>query len=288
MNYIRTPEGLSLVIQGQFRTVASTSKAFPGLLLALAHKADEAHVLALLEASQQQLESAINTFEGLALQNGTLHYRGEPIEGLLAQRLLTALDEGMNPTMLLSVHRNIQENPSKRVASRLYPCLECGSHVLTEDGEFLAYTTTAPSVDGPQTVAVRRNQVEEDATQACAHGLNVFPLSAPSFTQGFVPPAWLCKVSPRDVVAVPAEYPLAPLRVCRYELLAPREAKAPATPPQSFVLVGLDEHREEYPLEPPPFETADAAVLAGLDFLAQYKEVQVRRIPGNHIEHQLI
>jgi len=123
---------------------------------------------------------------------------------------------------------NLMENPGYRSRNCLYNFLSHWSAPITEDGCFLAYknvnnnytdvhTGTFDNSIGT-TVSMPRRDVNDDPNQTCSSGLHV---AAPSYLPSFAPGrrTIVCKINPRDVVAVPTDYSHAKMRVCQYEVV---------------------------------------------------------------------
>lgn len=117
-----------------------------------------------------------------------------------------------------------------RVVEDLYRFLEKGGIPLTPDGCFMAYKAvredfmdihsgTFNNAIG-QVPEMPREMVDDDPNRTCSRGLHVCSFSyLPSFSHanGHV---MQCKVNPADVVAIPADYNDAKMRLCRYEVVA--------------------------------------------------------------------
>jgi len=122
------------------------------------------------------------------------------------------------------------ENPSHRAVQELYSFLEAGSMALTEDGYFLTYkkirenwtdihTGTFDNSIGA-TPNMPRNMVDEDSEKTCSNGLHVCSYDYLShFGWSDNNRVVLCKVNPRDVVAIPKDYNNTKMRVCEYKVL---------------------------------------------------------------------
>lgn len=95
-----------------------------------------------------------------------------------------------------------------------------------------------------------RNQVNEDATQTCSHGLHVanWDYAHNVYSAGSDAVMLEVEVNPADVVAVPVDYNQAKMRVCKYKVLGvvtqPHEdgVNLRVTDPENY---DLDEEEEE-------------------------------------------
>lgn len=121
-------------------------------------------------------------------------------------------------------------NPSHRAVQELYSFLETGSMALTEDGYFLTYKkirenwTDIHSGTFDNSIGAKpympRNMVDENSEKTCSNGLHVCSYDYLSHFGGCDSNrVVLCKVNPKDVVAIPKDYSNTKMRVCEYEVL---------------------------------------------------------------------
>lgn len=160
-------------------------------------------------------------------------WRGQPIENSLAQRMLKLYKEDLDIEPLVNFLTNLQQNPSNRVVEHLYEFLEYGKIPITSDGCFLAYKaisadwfSIASGKDGKRlrnmigdTVEMPRNQVDENPDHACSHGLHVCSFEYLPFFAHDNGHVVVCKINPKDVVAIPRDYNNTKMRVCKYEVV---------------------------------------------------------------------
>lgn len=133
--------------------------------------------------------------------------------------------------------KKVRQNPSFDSQNRLLACLEKNHHPILHDGRFLAYkrinkdfkdlyTGTIDNSIG-RTVTVSRNDVDDNNSKTCSHGLHVASFQYARYVYGNQSenPLVICAVDPADVVAVPSDYNEQKMRVCRYQVLdiAPEE-----------------------------------------------------------------
>lgn len=162
--------------------------------------------------------------------DGAIVIDGEPLPNALSERLISMVDQGVDTTALEKFWDNLSLNPSESSRADLFSFLEANHVPLTPDGHFIAYkkvrkdfkdihSGTFDNSPG-RVVSVPRESVDDNRNVTCSRGLHVaaFNYAANNFgSHG--DPLLLCKVNPRDVVAVPPDYNEQKMRVCRYEVL---------------------------------------------------------------------
>jgi hypothetical protein len=167
------------------------------------------------------------------VQDGRVMVNGVAAPRVLSDKIIRFSNEGLPFQPLLKFAENLQKNPSFRAVNELFTFLEKNDHPLTENGNFIAFkrvrdtfrdihSNTMDNSVG-NVVQVERNQVDEDSSRTCSHGLHVanwsyahtqFASSNPE-TDVMLE----VEVNPADVVAIPADYNNAKMRVCKYKVL---------------------------------------------------------------------
>jgi hypothetical protein len=111
--------------------------------------------------------------------------------------------------------------------------VEKNDHPITESGNFIAYKRVRGSFKDIHSntmdntvgslVEMPRNQVNEDSSQTCSYGLHVANWEYAHTQFASSDPATdvmlEVEVDPADVVAIPADYNNAKMRVCKYKVL---------------------------------------------------------------------
>lgn len=233
LNYLRTPGGIHLVINGAPVAVAKSDKHFGDVVEALKRKATAEEILDILESEKRRMEAAVQVAPGIEIKGGQLYYENEPVAGVLGERMSQMLDEGFDLTPMAMFLQNLMQNPSMRVVEHLYGFLEHGHNPITDDGCFLAYKAVRDNYKDihsgtfdnsiGQVVKMPRNRVNEDPNQTCSAGLHVCSYDyLPHFSHanGHV---MVCKINPANVVAVPTDYNNTKMRVCEYEVVGEYE-----------------------------------------------------------------
>ena len=159
-----------------------------------------------------------------------VRYNGEPIEGVLVDRILALLSEGFDIMPMVRFLENLYRNPADHAREELYLWLEKAELPITEDGHFLAYKLVRSDFksqhDGktdntPGTVvSMPRQQVDPVRDRTCSRGLHFCSKDyLPSFGYGRGSTVVLLKINPADVVSIPSDYSNTKGRAWKYEVL---------------------------------------------------------------------
>lgn len=231
---IETRDGLSIFYNGESFEVPNTHQDYADIRnVAYSNDPDAgARIKDILDRALNMVKTAISKTpdSGITIENGIVYYNGKELHNSLTDRMLRQLEEGFDITPLSNFLAKLQQNPSYRVVNSLYDFLEYGKIPITQDGDFVAYKAVASdwkdiysgTIDNSigSTPEVPRNEVDEDPEQTCSKGLHVCSFEyLPHFAHvgGHVV---VCKVNPKDVVAIPKDYNNTKMRVCRYEVVA--------------------------------------------------------------------
>jgi hypothetical protein len=227
--FIQTKMGINLVVNGKPVAVATQDKHYNEVVAALKAGATSDDITAILEKELQRVTAATKLSDKIEVKGGELFFEGEVIHNTLADRILSMVDEGFTLTPMVNFLENLMQNPSMRVVEHLYAFLEKGKNAITEDGCFLAYKAVradfldihSGTFDNSvgKVLSMPRRKVDEDPNRTCSHGFHVCSFDyLPHFAHanGHV---MICKVNPRDVVAIPADYNNTKMRVASYEVI---------------------------------------------------------------------
>lgn len=165
------------------------------------------------------------------VRDGEILVNGLVVPGALGKKILKFSEEGLPYQPLVKFAENLQNNPSFRAVNELFQFLEKNDHPITENGCFIAYkrvrhdfkdiyTGTFDNSPG-KTLQVARNQVDEDCTRTCSHGLHVanWDYAHTKYSTAANDIMLEVEVNPADVVAVPIDYDQSKMRVCAYKVL---------------------------------------------------------------------
>jgi len=163
----------------------------------------------------------------VSVQGETLYWKGEQLNGGLAVRMITMLQEGFPIEPMVNFMENLFKNPSKRAVTELYGFLEKNNLPITPDGHFLAYKKVRDNFldvhsgtmdNSPGNVLeMERNQVDDNKDNTCSTGLHFCGMSYLSCFGG--ERTVIVKINPADVVSIPSDYNDAKGRTCRYEFV---------------------------------------------------------------------
>lgn len=221
-----TEKNLCVVLNGKAHTIARTADHFGKVMDAL-DREDEGALENLMNA-KSTIESG--TEGRISFDGHNLYFNGEIVHNTIVNRLHYLWSNGYPYKPLLRFMDNLMDNPSYRAVNELYGFLEATDLPITKDGHFLAYKKITSDFKDIYTrkidnsvgvkVSVPRNKVDEDSTRTCSYGLHVCSRSyLPCFGYGGGDKVVLVKVNPANVVAVPADYNNAKMRVCAYEVV---------------------------------------------------------------------
>lgn len=164
----------------------------------------------------------------VSVTRSSVSYNGEPIHGVLVDRIFDMLAEGFDIMPMVRFLENLMMNPTLFAREELYLWLESSDLPITDDGHFLAYKRVNDDFtsvhDGktdntPGTiVSMPRHTVDKDRNNTCSSGLHFCSKSyLPSFAPGRT--VVLVKINPADVVSIPSDYDNAKGRAWQYEVI---------------------------------------------------------------------
>ena len=240
-SYILTTDGVSVYVKGALKSVSRDSLAYPQVVAAIQRDAGPDEIEKLMTSDFAKVSDAVEALkdqcitDDVAVEGGAVTFKGTPVDNTLTARMLRQLREGFDLKPMARFLESLLQNPSYRAVRDLYPFLEYGRMPITEDGCFLAYkkiradyrdirTGTIDNSVG-QVVSMPRNAVDEDPNRTCSYGLHV--CSFDYLAQYSSTPddrVVICKVHPRDVVAIPTDYNNTKMRVSRYEVVGELES----------------------------------------------------------------
>ncbi len=225
LNYIITDSTITVLINNRPEIIDESHPNFTAVLEILKRgDGTEKEVYELINISK-----AVENFgEGnIEVISGEIFYKGKLVESALTRRILSLMENGFDITPFVKFMNNLYENPSYRAVQETYGFLEACNLPITEDGHFLAYKKVrddykdvySGTFDNSigQVCEMPRNEVDEDSNRTCSAGLHVASYSYMSVYSG--DRIVICKINPRDVVAVPDDYNNSKMRVCKYEVV---------------------------------------------------------------------
>lgn len=173
----------------------------------------------LLDTSRQ-VRRQLAQFGNVTVNEGEVTYKGEPVNGVLADRMLQMLADGMDIRPWALFLENLKANPAKHAVDELYGWLEKANMPITERGNFLAYKKVADDFTSYHTnpdgskfrndigtfVSMDRNKVCDDRTRTCSAGLHFCSWSYLSSYMGHQGKVVVLEINPAHVVSIPTDY----------------------------------------------------------------------------------
>jgi len=193
----------------------------------LSESATDEEVLELMDISAQLVKATAAYSDIITVTRDGVLYKGKVLHTTLTERILQFQAEGLDIGYLVKFLENLMTNPIRDSVLSLYDFLEHGHVPITPDGCFLAYKKVRGDYtdihSGKFDNSVGANpkveswEVDADRTRECSYGLHVCSREyLPNFGSGYGNRVVICKINPAHVVAVPADYNFAKMRVTEY------------------------------------------------------------------------
>ncbi len=173
----------------------------------------------------------------ITVDGGQVLFNGKPVGGIVVERILKFVREGLPYKPLVKFLENLQLNPSHRSVEELYKFLEHRHMPITEKGHFIGYKAITNDWKDKHTRTVdnrvgkspemERNNVDDNFENGCSHGLHIGSYEyANSFASGD-DRIVLVEVNPADAVSVPKDANFQKLRAWKYKVIeeVPRQSK---------------------------------------------------------------
>lgn len=248
VNWTISSNNVAVNYDGQTHIVPRTDALADRLIKAVKENR-LAEIPALVDAAKRIEVYSKGNF---VVRDGRVVVNGVPAPEVLSNKIIRFSNEGLPFQPLLRFAENLQANPSFRAVNELFTFLEKNDHPLTENGNFIAYkrvrstfkdihSNTMDNSVG-NVLEVNRNQVDEDSSRTCSHGLHVANWTyAHTQFASHDPGSDIMlevEVNPADVVAIPVDYNNAKMRVCKYKVLG--VVTTPFDPSQALRVVDPD------------------------------------------------
>lgn len=281
---------LTVVYDGKPLTIRSDNPNFDAAKDAF--KAQEWETLRNIINPTIAVAAATAKFEAIEVRDNAVFYEGEPVNGVIVDRILAFQQEGLDFLPLVKFLAKLMLNPSKRAVDELYTFLEHQNLPITESGNFLAYkgllsdfySITSGKVkllkgtaneSGQifngigEEIEIPRNQVDDNKDRGCSYGLHAGTLEyASSFAQGKLV---IVEIDPSYVVSIPTDCSFQKLRTAAYKvvdeytgaLVRPVYASRYSTPSDQIVddmFDGYDEDGDDDDYETPTDVNGEAYV----------------------------
>lgn len=229
--YVATETGIAAIILGQQYTITSDNPSFAQVLDAIQKCEAHEHIADLFNqanAIARYLKAGIASGGTVTVDvnSGQLFFNGEEIHNHVVDRILEFIAQGLSAGPLINFLARLRKNPSKRSIDELYRFCEHQSLPITPEGKLLAYkgvnddytdVHTSRFDNHPGKVhSMPRNDVDDDARQACSNGFHVGSLE---YATGFGRRTVIVEVDPADVVSVPFDSDNQKMRVSKYRVV---------------------------------------------------------------------
>jgi hypothetical protein len=229
VNWTISENNISVNYDGETHIVPRTDALGERLIKAV--KENKLQEIPALVSAAKRIE--LFSKGNFVVQDGRVMINGVAAPEVVSNKIIRFSNEGLPFQPLLKFAENLQSNPSFRAVNELYTFLEKNDHPLTESGNFIAYKRVRGSFKDIHSntmdnsvgtlVEIPRNQVDEDSNRTCSHGLHVanWTYAHTQFASSDASSDIMLEVevNPADVVAIPADYNNAKMRVCKYKVL---------------------------------------------------------------------
>lgn len=241
INSIITPTSISLIIDNVHRVIDDTHCHFYAVKDALVRYGEATTVYDEQEILDEIRDLVdIRTFiarvtEGrVEVSDNEVRFDGVPVKGVIAERLIHIIREGLDVRPLARFLDRVSNNPIVTARDEIYLFLESGNMPITDDGCFLAFKKVkgdySSSHSGPDgklfynhigTIpTLPREECNTDRNETCASGLHFCSFQyLPDFGLGEESRVVIVKVAPEDVVAIPYDYNNSKGRAWRYAIV---------------------------------------------------------------------
>lgn len=263
--YILSDNGITLIVNSEPYEVYKDDESYVPIVKAIKDD-DEVAVKRLIDRKKR----AVNKFARVSVdrcevRGNSVYYDGEPLSGVLVDKILKFVEEGLPYVPLMAFLNRVMRNPSFNSRRQLYSFLEHGKMPITPDGCFLAYkgvtcdylgchTQSIDNSVGKSPKRLQRSQVDDNPENGCSNGYHVGSFE---YGNNFGSKTMIVKVAPEDVVSVPNDSNWQKCRVTYYEVVD--EYKRP------FADEGKESYCEDY--DDPEEELDDKEFSIGNDFL---------------------
>jgi hypothetical protein len=221
--FILNGNNLSVYLKGKPYSINTGNPNFKKVVKGLKDGLPEDDLIQMIQFKKELEHLAGVEFR----KDGRICLDGKPMSDSLIKRYKFMIEHEFPIDGFKKFIYNLAENPSQSSREELYAFLEACSLPITEDGYFLAYKRVGDKYRDYHTgeidnsigkiVEMPRSEVDSDPYNTCSFGLHVCSLGYLSNFSG--EHTMVCKINPRDVVAVPVDYQNAKMRVCRYEVV---------------------------------------------------------------------
>lgn len=224
---IITKQSIVVIYDGKHNTIKNDGAGYIKLLDAINDERwDDVPGLLSPELAMEALSDG-----QLRVEDGQVYLTDEygnefTVPSGLNDNIMLHLNASLPLKPLVVFAQNLQKNPSSRSINQLFDWIKNTNLTITDDGCFIAYKGVKADFKDSRSgtfdnspgsvVEMPRNQVDDDPSRTCSHGLHVASFE---YASSFANKTLSVKVNPADVVAVPTDYNRTKMRVCKYLVL---------------------------------------------------------------------
>jgi hypothetical protein len=219
----------SLMLNNGLHTVHSTDPSFEQVKQGLKENKPESFFLRLLEKAKTVAKFTQGKVE---VRHGEVLYNGEPVHGLVTQRILQYAAEGLPVEPLLRFLEKLMQNPSYNSRTELFDFLERLGLTICEDGDFYAFKVVRSDykdkysgrIDNSpgQLVKMERGKVDDNRDRHCSSGLHAGCMKYIHWYGNLAggDKVVIVKINPANCVSVPTDHDFMKLRTSEYLVVA--------------------------------------------------------------------
>jgi hypothetical protein len=174
-----------------------------------------------------------DTDQDVEIVNGEVFVNGKKVYNSVTRRITRMIENGFDVGPLCKFLVRLMKNPSNTAINELYDFMEKADQTIDDEGYIVAYKKVrndykdihSGTVDYHvgNIVSMPRNQVDDDRSRTCSHGLHFCSYEYLKSFGGAIfeggPRLLLVRVDPADVVSIPTDYNNAKARTCRMEVI---------------------------------------------------------------------
>lgn len=239
--YLISPTNITLILDGKPYNVEKSHPNFTLIKEALKEKRWD-DIVNLVDVPK-----AVNHYSRgkVSISGDKVFYGNEELHGVIVQRILAFMEEGLDFEPLVKFIERLMANPSRRATEELYAFLEHRNLPIDDEGYFYAYKAVrsdwkdkySGTIDNSigKVVEMPRNRVDDDARVGCSQGLHAGSLHYATVEfgcpkeRGGTDRILIVKIDPADVVSVPFDCNCQKLRTWCYEVVAEFDGPLPDT-----------------------------------------------------------
>lgn len=226
MNILITTHSATVIFEGKPYTIHKDHRCYDALIQAYRDK-DEKALKRVIDALNEVKSWAHENAGNIEVRGGTVYYKGEHMDNVVTERIVSWVQENLDPQPMINFLERLLNNPSYQSREELLLFLEHSNLPIQEDGRFLAYKRVKDDYTDVwtgkfdnsvgQVVSMARSDVNDNRNQTCSAGLHFCSKEYLGHFGGAK--VMLLAIDPADVVSIPNDYNNAKGRCCRYEVI---------------------------------------------------------------------